>query len=169
MCNKTAYTGSSLISTANYCYDTTADSVRYNHSSLNFPSPLFSITNNPHIGWGVLLPKQDAKCWSSILPVICTSPFTALQFLIPSLSLTPNAMVGVHGFSKITQASFLIGTSPGREYIQEGLVGLAALVICRNAVLNNMLDSRWHLDQGANMEGNYRMACSNGPLRRTEL
>jgi len=53
------------------------------------------------------------------------------------------AMVGVHGFSKITQASFLIGTSPSREHIQAGLVGLAALVIYRNAVLlNNMLDSR---------------------------
>ena len=40
------------------------------------------------------------------------------------------------------------------------------MVVCRNAVLNNVLDSRRHLGQGANMGRNYRITCSNDTEKR---
>lgn len=115
MCNKTLYTSSSPIPAANYCYGASVDShyLRY-HSGLKFP--FTSALNNQRSSYWVvvLIPRQDARCWSSILPVICTSPFSALPVSNSLSASDPDcrAMVKVLGFCKITQTSFLIGTSP---------------------------------------------------------
>lgn len=117
MCNKTAYTGSSLIPTANYCYDTTVDSVRYNHSSLKFP--FTSVLNNQQSSYWVVCSPSQVGCKMLVLNSAshlhisfhCSAVSNSFSVSDPDC----RAMVGVHGFCKITQASFLIGTSPQAE------------------------------------------------------